>query len=920
MSSPTELYLPPSLPYPIKLVKLAARTNSDVQRGTRLLDYSFTHRAPDAPPELRFGTWDASVEGTLAKWNFTQGDSISERRARESPAVLILEPCKHGVQLGGLCCLCGKDMTSFDYTGFSDASRASIQMTHLANGPLVSFEEAQRIEQETAQHLFGSRKLSLIVDLDQTIVHATVDPTVGEWIAEGEAWETRQASKAARTEEGEKKDAADPDKTVSDTEDEVNPNWEALKDVKKFRLGPEALGQPQRKGRGKEKLIEQEGCMYYIKPRPGLPEFLETMATKYEMHVYTMGTRAYAEEVCAAIDPGGKIFGNRILSRDESGSLTQKSLQRLFPCDQSMVVIIDDRADVWEWSPNLVKVIPYDFFVGIGDINSAFLPKLVPLTPAAPPPPVTAVETSPEIEAAVADPDAEDEDEDDEDLESDMVESSDSQVPPVDEDTLTDVQKNEILTRNTEALEAQVEERPLAKAQEELQETETAEEDAAAAAAAAQPAAEAVAATNGGVAPPAAEHKPKERHVRKALLKNDDAELTRVKQILELVHDRFYSAWERYKSEDEGKHGKRKHGKRTEAQREYDVRTIIPRIRTETLDGCHILFSSVIPLDTRPEATEIWKTAHAFGAKCYTELSPRITHVVAAKRGTQKVDAARRRGGIKIVWLAWFTDSVALWHRQDEGPYLLDPEPRPDTGGGSGDARLASPPSDPQQISSDPEPDADDWDELVSTGSGTGRAIGALGVEGPATGEGAGAGGAGATNEEGLALDEVDWDQINDEVEAAMNESDDDGEGDGGSVKSGFSEDEGSMTDESNSVVSSTTSTPRKKRKRLRSITPSEAGSLNGADPDVLRSPLAKRKKLAADRSGASRLKEAFTADQLAKPADDDDASADQSRRSSPVNGSAGEAGDYGEDYEGSEDEMDDEDDFLARELEEEWG
>ena len=57
-----------------------------------------------------------------------------------------------------------------------------------------------------------------------------------------------------------------------------------------------------------------------------------------------------------------------------------------------MVVIIDDRADVWEWSPNLVKVIPCeftihspchymrmyltffvlvdDFFVGIGDIVS----------------------------------------------------------------------------------------------------------------------------------------------------------------------------------------------------------------------------------------------------------------------------------------------------------------------------------------------------------------------------------------------------------------------------------------------------------------------------------------------------------------------------------------------------------------------
>ena len=110
--------------------------------------------------------------------------------------------------------------------------------------------------------------------------------------------------------------------------------------------------------------------------RPGWKDFLRQLSTKYEMHVYTMGTRAYAEEVCAAIDPDGKIFGGRILSRDESESryarihasrysyylgLTQKSLQRLFPCDTSMVVIIDDRADVWEWSPNLIKVIPCGF-------------------------------------------------------------------------------------------------------------------------------------------------------------------------------------------------------------------------------------------------------------------------------------------------------------------------------------------------------------------------------------------------------------------------------------------------------------------------------------------------------------------------------------------------------------------------------
>jgi len=54
--------------------------------------------------------------------------------------------------------------------------------------------------------------------------------------------------------------------------------------------------------------------------RPGWKEFLQQASQKYELHVYTMGTRAYAEQVCAVIDPDKKIFGNRILSRDESGS------------------------------------------------------------------------------------------------------------------------------------------------------------------------------------------------------------------------------------------------------------------------------------------------------------------------------------------------------------------------------------------------------------------------------------------------------------------------------------------------------------------------------------------------------------------------------------------------------------------------
>ncbi|KAF8913223.1 hypothetical protein CPB84DRAFT_529609 [Gymnopilus junonius] len=864
-SSPTELYLPQHLDYPIKVLSLDARRNDEVQRGTRLLSYSFVYlptASPDPLPQSRFGTWDSAIEGTLKVWNIKPGDVISSKKARDRPVVTILEPCKHGMQLGGLCVLCGKDMTNVDYTGFSDASRASIQMTHSAFGPTVSLEEAQRIERETAQHLFKARKLSLIVDLDQTIVHATVDPTVGEWIDEGEAWEARQAAKAKAAE------GAAP----SDDEDECNPNWEALKDVKRFRLGPESFGPPSLRGssrnKGKNKMVETEGCMYYIKPRPGWQEFMRETATKYEMHVYTMGTRAYAEEVCAAIDPDGSIFGGRILSRDESGSLTQKSLQRLFPSDTSMVVIIDDRADVWEWSPNLLKVIPYDFFIGIGDINSSFLPKIEPLTPAhSTPPPKAAQSINGAGDDATATP------------------------PSVEEQEKAEQQTTAMLTQNNAALDAQLEERPLAKKEKELQEHEI-EEQHHQQDKAQTPSPEAT--PTPSVEPPP---KPEKVH-KKALLKNDDYELQRVSKLLNEVHSRFFSAYDARSPE----HVRRKTGPSGKA---YDVTRIIPRLRSEVFEGVHILFSSVIPLDTVPEMTDIWRMARMFGARVSTELTGDITHVVAAKRGTVKVDMARKRGGIKIVWLAWFTDSIALWSRQDEKPYLLDDPPAPPSSMQS-NQNSSSPITESAQLidSSDLDIDSDDWDQDTQevTGGGGGGAASSM-----------------------LELEAINWDDINDEVEAAMNESDDESERSVGGPVMGGDASEDDWSDGTGSV----NNTPRLKRKRLRSVTPSDGANGSGRDDEeYLRSPLSKRKKLAADRIGYSPLKEGISADQLtvekgetANGGKSPNGSTPASSKT-PTQETANEGNKSGNEAEedDEEEEEDEEDDFLARELEEEWG
>ncbi|KAG9314177.1 hypothetical protein JVU11DRAFT_4963 [Chiua virens] len=796
MSSPTELNLPSTLPYPLKVASLDVKQGASVQRGIRLLSYSFKYQSstPGARPEIRFGTWDCPLEGSVETWNVRVGDEISLQRSKQRPVITILEPCKHGVQVGGLCGICGKDMTGYDYTGFSDASRASIQMTHSAFGPTVSMEEAQRIEQETAEHLLKSRRLSLIVDLDQTIIHATVDPTAEE----------EDIHNALKT------TILTPQTRGRPTQTSVIPTG------RPSRIGPSKV-------KGKQKVIESEGCMYYIKPRPGLQDFLRKLSAKYEMHVYTMGTRAYAEEVCAAIDPKGTIFSGRILSRDESGSLTQKSLHRLFPCDTSMVVIIDDRADVWEWSPNLIKVIPYDFFVGIGDINSAFLPKVEPLAPAVHTP--TIGKPAP----------------------------STSVVPPPSPDPLAQPEESEcvenesktLLTQNSLALEAQVEERPLAKKQEELQDAEPSV---------------------------ASKDSVKTEYPRKALLKNDDVELRRVGMLLEEVHRQFFDAYDRRSPGERDK--RRRPG--NEKFKPHDVTRIIPETRLKTLDGAHIVFSSVIPLDTKPETTEIWKVAHMFGARCYTELNHSITHVIAAKQGTVKVDMARKRGGIKIVWLAWFTDSIALWRRQDETPYLLEDPTR--------NAPSLSPTLDTHAISSDPEPDADDWDVEPAPSGNT-----------------------------AFELADIDWNDINDEVDAAMNDSDDEEDVKSEhSVRSAMASDDDGMTNEINSQPSPNSS-PRLKRKRIRSVTPSENGN---SDPhqDILRSPLSKRKKLVSNRMGTSKLKEAFTADEITSSRRSRSRSQSAGMESLPANLPSP----LDEDDEDDEDE--DDDDFLARELGEDWG
>lgn len=582
------------LHYPIVITKLLKSSGDSVKKQETIFEYKFSWRRKigddEWVDETTYTEFDSPAEGTLKEWRIKEGQTIPA----DVPCMTVEEACGHEVQIQGLCSLCGADMTEINWASEEkDTDRAMINMTHDQTGLMVSQNVAKKAEHESQKRLLRQRKLSLVVDLDQTIIHACIEPTVGEW-----------------------------------QRDKANPNHEAVKHVKSFQLnddGPRGLA---------------SGCTYYIKLRPGLHEFLETVSTMYELHVYTMGTRAYALNIARIVDPDKKLFGNRVISRDENGSITAKSLQRLFPVSTDMVVIIDDRSDVWPMNrPNLIKVVPYDFFKGIGDINSSFLPKRQDILPA--PPKLNGAPSSNAENAAPGE-----------------------KVSPLDElarmggdgANLKDQAEEQEKT-----LEKQLTDRPLLHMQEELDKEDE----------------------QSGQNLEAGESSP--AHHRQQLLSDDDEELITLQDHLTDLHTAFYDMYDKRRGERRMSEPTHPPG-HSKARRKSihiddgvdlslvpDVGDLLDELKSNVLSGLVICLSGLVPLGVNIEESEIGMQAQSFGAQVVDSISNRVTHLVVslARPRTKKVQQAAKISSIKIVNQSWLADCLSQWRRLDESPYYM---------------------------------------------------------------------------------------------------------------------------------------------------------------------------------------------------------------------------------------------------------
>ncbi|XP_077983386.1 RNA polymerase II subunit A C-terminal domain phosphatase-like [Glandiceps talaboti] len=288
-----------------RITKWKVKPGSPINQGTILALYKpMNPENGDNKPEEKLKL-KSNEAGTVSELVVREGQV-----ATPGSCLLRFEGCTHPTVMKDMCAECGADLRAIEGQPGEriEATSASVSMIHNIPELQVSHEEAVKLAKADEQRLLKNRKLVCIVDLDQTIIHTTMD--------------------------------------------NVPQN---MKDVHHFQLwaGPQYP-------------------WFHTRLRPKCKEFLEKIAKLYELHIFTFGARLYAHTIAECIDPERKLFSYRIVSRDECFDSNSKTanLKSIFPCGDNMVCIIDDREDVWNYAPNMIHVKPYHYFEGTGDINS----------------------------------------------------------------------------------------------------------------------------------------------------------------------------------------------------------------------------------------------------------------------------------------------------------------------------------------------------------------------------------------------------------------------------------------------------------------------------------------------------------------------------------------------------------------------
>ncbi|KAK1880876.1 RNA polymerase II subunit A C-terminal domain phosphatase, partial [Dissostichus eleginoides] len=599
--------------------------------------------------------------------------------------IIRIEECSHPIVMKGLCAECGQDLTQLQSTNGKQhipISTATVSMVHSVPELMVSSEQAEQLGREDQQRLHRNRKLVLMVDLDQTLIHTT----------------------------------------------EQHCQRMSNKGILHFQLG---RGEPMLHTRLRphcKAFLEKIAKLYELHVFTfGSRLYAHTIAGFLDPEKKLFSHRILSRDEC--IDPFSKT-GN---------------LRNLFPCGDSMVSIIDDREDVWKFAPNLITVKKYIYFQGTGDINAppgsreAQLAKkgrlrtnfpvvyatprqevrqvdrrraqkglLVPknritdprkrrkdqsisakeesTTPQEVPtnerthPKEVVEDESGKVKGSETDAESRETQvsdrtnvkEDDSNrtlVTKELKESSNSSVPTHESNNLdfdlSSDSDNDSVTNKPSTPESESEGKTNKKSgQEEVKKDhgEGAKEVESNSKSEGETGSES--AEPSGVLPPDPElgngcpdKREPETESQNSEQSGDD-HLIYLEEVLERIHGEYYTRYEAYL---------KKEGSETP-----DMRKIAPELKSKTLEGTTIVFSGLYPTNYPMERTREHYHAKALGAKIGKHLvlnaqdPNRTTHLIAARAGTEKVRQAQECKHLHVVNPDWLWSCLERWERVEE--------------------------------------------------------------------------------------------------------------------------------------------------------------------------------------------------------------------------------------------------------------
>ncbi|MCQ2819739.1 MAG: hypothetical protein MJ252_20940 [archaeon] len=239
---------------------------------------------------------------------------------KESEKTIVLEKCMHDTFYGNICIKCkfNKSVDGCETTTFNKDKKESCN-SYAAINPALQFsdEKARNEEKLKVTQYLSTKKLILLLDLDNTILHTS---------------------------------------PCELTQEEFN------KLQSKYH---EYVGYISVQKQIYSQTISFEKI--FVKFRPHLKEFLTLIQDKYEIFTYTHGTKDYASAIIDYINKNiyeGCLSTSRLIARQTGKTNCEiKSIKKVFPTLEDMVVIMDDRPNVWaETDENLIYIFPYVFF------------------------------------------------------------------------------------------------------------------------------------------------------------------------------------------------------------------------------------------------------------------------------------------------------------------------------------------------------------------------------------------------------------------------------------------------------------------------------------------------------------------------------------------------------------------------------